>query len=512
MAKNRTGILIILDGFGINPDSRANAIAMARTPTLDALFKKYPHGQLEASESHVGLPTGFMGNSEVGHLNIGAGRIVFQDFSLISRAIEDESFFENPAFTGLIDEITKEKGKPTLHLMGLVSDGGVHSHLSHLFALLQLAKREGIERVAIHVFTDGRDTTPTGGGGFVKKLQEFTRDCGVGTVATVMGRYFAMDRDSRWDRTQKAYQAILGGQAEASFTDPVAYIRGRYDEGTTDEFIPPACAKGYKGVDDGDGIIFFNFRADRARQITRAITQNEFTHFRRENFPTLAGFVAMTPYEESLQLTAAFGKPKVPSTIGEIVSQKGWKQLRIAETEKYAHVTYFFNGGDERVFEGEKRVLIPSPREVKTYDQKPEMSAREVTQTLLKELKTNEYQFAVVNFANPDMVGHTGNLRAAVKAVETIDACLGEIVHWVEASGGFALITADHGNCELMEDPSGLPMTAHTTLPVPLLLVDPSHKDATLATGGRLCDIAPTLLGLWGISPPREMTGKNLLD
>jgi len=511
-SKNRTGILIILDGFGVNPDPRFNAVAQAATPTLNRLLKTYPHGEIQASESYVGLPNGFMGNSEVGHLNLGAGRVVFQDFSLISRAIDDGSFFHNPIFLGLFEELKKQT-KPTraLHLMGLVSDGGVHSHLSHLFALLQLAKREGIERVYVHAFMDGRDTSPTGGIEYLRKLTSYCEDLKVGKIATIQGRFFAMDRDNRWERIHKAYDAIFSASAEMKFEDPLEFMRACYDRRLTDEFIPPAVGKGFTGVQDGDGIIFFNFRADRARQITRAITQNEFTHFRREHFSTLSGFVAMTPYDDKMNLSTAFGKPKVPDTLGEVVSRQGWKQLRIAETEKYAHVTYFFNGGEEKVFDGEKRILVPSPREVKTYDLKPEMAAGQVTELLLKELATGEYKFVVVNFANPDMVGHTGNLSAAIRAVETVDACLGKIVAWVEANDAFALLTADHGNCEKMLDEQGQPFTAHTLLPVPLVLIDPQAKEATIATGGSLCDIAPTLLRLWGLDAPREMTGKNLV-
>ncbi len=511
-AKNRTGILIILDGFGVNSDSTFNAVAQAKTPTLDRLYKQYPNGLLQASEGYVGLPPGFMGNSEVGHLNIGAGRVVYQDFSLISRAIEEGSFFENKAFLGLFDEIKKQKkGSPALHLMGLVSDGGVHSHISHLFALLQLAKRQGLEKVFIHIFTDGRDTSPTSGVEYVRRLLGFCQDLKVGKVATVQGRFFAMDRDNRWERTQKAYNAILAGKAEETFEDPLEYLRACYDKKLTDEFVPPAVLKGYNGVQDGDGILFFNFRADRARQITRAITQTEFSPFRREHFSTLAGFVAMTPYDEKLGLTTAYEKPKVPNTLGEVVSRQGWKQLRVAETEKYAHVTYFFNGGDEKVFEGEKRILIPSPREVKTYDLKPEMAAKDVAEALLKELSEGEYKFAVVNFANPDMVGHTGNLAAAIRAVETVDGCLGRIVDWIESHDAFAILTADHGNCEKMQDEKGQPLTSHTTLPVPFLLIDSEHKGSQIAAGGQLCDIAPTLLHLWGLKVPSDMSGKNLV-
>jgi len=509
VANSKTGILVILDGFGINPDPKHNAIAEANTPNWDRLLEQYLHGRLDASESHVGLPQGFMGNSEVGHLNIGAGRVVYQDFSLISRAIEEGTFYQNKAFINLFSEIKKKDR--VLHLIGLVSDGGVHSHISHLLALIQCAKRNSITKMAIHAITDGRDTSPTSGVEYVTRLSSFCEDAGVGAIATVMGRFFAMDRDSRWDRTEKAYHAVVMADAEQSFNAPVAYLRKNYEENVTDEFIPPAVSKDYRGIENGDGVVFFNFRADRARQLTRAITQNEFNHFRRTERPELGGFVSMTPYDGTFQLASAFEKPRIRNTLGEVISQKGWKQLRIAETEKYAHVTYFFNGGDEKVFEGEKRILIPSPRDVKTYDLKPEMSASEVTKILLSELKTGEYRFAAVNFANPDMVGHTGNFRAAVKAVEFVDDCLGKIVDWVESNDAFAVVTSDHGNCELMEDARGMPLTSHTVLPVPIVIVDKEHKKSSLAKEGRLCDIAPTLLALWDIRPPKEMTGKSLI-
>ncbi|MBI4405064.1 MAG: 2,3-bisphosphoglycerate-independent phosphoglycerate mutase [Deltaproteobacteria bacterium] len=508
--KLRPAVLIILDGLGINKETRFNAVALAKTPSLTRLFDEYPNTELDASESQVGLPSGFMGNSEVGHLNIGAGRIVYQDFSLISHAIEDESFFTNPAFVNLLDKL-KEKNQ-SLHLIGLVSDGGVHSHLSHLMALIQLAKKKGIRHVAIHAITDGRDTSPTSGIEFLRKLGTYCRDAGVGKIETIMGRFYAMDRDKRWDRTEKAYLAFVEGKASEHFSDPVAYLEKKYTEEITDEFITPAIAKGYKGLKDGDGIIHFNFRADRARQLTAAITQVSFEHFKRPKFPELSGFVMMTPYDENFGLSTAFEKPKVTNTLGATVSQMGLKQLRLAETEKYAHVTYFFNGGEEKPLPGEKRILIPSPKEVATYDLKPEMSARVVTETLLEELKAGEYALVVVNFANPDMVGHTGNLRAATVAVEVVDECLGRIIHWVETQGAFAIVTSDHGNCEKMIDESGAPLTAHTTLPVPLILVDPARKKELKLQGrGRLCDIAPTILQLWDVPKPAEMTGQSLI-
>lgn len=517
MVFDRTAVLIILDGFGLNPDPRFNAYAQAKAPCLKRLLEGYPHTELDASEHHVGLPPGFMGNSEVGHLNIGAGRVVYQDFSLISKAIGDGSFYNNPAFANLFTALKQARRPGTLHLMGLVSDGGVHSHISHLFALLQMAKREGLEDVAIHIFTDGRDTPPISGVDFVQKVNSFCHDLGVGHIASISGRFYAMDRDSRWERTERAYRALVLGPRDTNepraetFSDPTAFVRKCYEQGVTDEFIPPALARGYRGMKDGDGVIFFNFRADRARQITRALTQTDFSDFRREGLPTLAGYVCMTPYDERFGLPTAYEKVKVPMTLGEVVAKKQGTQLRIAETEKYAHVTYFFNGGDEKVFPGEKRVLVASPRDVATYDLKPEMSARGVTDSLMQELENNEYDLVVVNFANCDMVGHTGNLGAAIKAVETVDGCVNRIVDWVEKKKGFALLTADHGNCEMMQDPNGLPLTSHTLLPVPLVIIDPKKKTHKLRPKGKLCDIAPTLLELWGEPIPPEMTGQSLL-
>jgi len=508
--KAQRAVLIILDGFGINPSREHNAVAQAKTPVLDRLFAEHPFTQLDASESQVGLPQGFMGNSEVGHLNIGAGRVIYQDFSLISHAIEEGSFYSNPAFVDLCQKLVAQKNA-TLHLMGLVSDGGVHSHISHLFALVRLAAKQGVERVAVHVFTDGRDTSPTSALGYISQLEAFLRDSGLGAIATVQGRFHAMDRDNRWERTQIAYEALVQGKAEHKFTDPEALVRGFYDERVTDEFLPPAVRQGYKGIRDGDGVIFFNFRADRARQITRALTQSDFAHFPRPDLPTLCGFVMMTPYEASLALPFAYGKPRVENTLGEFVAKQGWKQLRIAETEKYAHVTYFFNGGEEKAIEGERRILVPSPREVRTYDLKPEMSALAVTDQLIDAERGENFQLTVVNFANCDMVGHTGNLPAAIRAVEVVDACVGRVLEWVDSVGGFAILTADHGNCEMMQDASGTPLTSHTLLPVPFVVYDAKRRPLKLSSGGRLCDIAPTLIELWNLKPPAEMTGHSLI-
>lgn len=507
----RTGVLIILDGFGLNPSVEHNAVAQAKMPVYSALWKDFPHTQLEASEGNVGLPKGFMGNSEVGHLNIGAGRIVFQDFSLISRAIEDQSFFKNPVLLNLFEAIKKGTPGASLHLMGLLSDGGVHSHLSHLFALIDLAKTQGVQKIKIHCFLDGRDTSPTAGVHFVQQLQEKIKQTQSVEISSVMGRFFAMDRDTRWERTERAYDAIVSGLADSRFEDPVDYVLKCYQQNETDEFILPAVEASYGGLCEGDGVLFYNFRADRARQLTRALTQSDFTGFNRKRNIRLSGYVCMTPYDPSLNLACAFEKTKVPSTLGEWVSHQNGKQLRIAETEKYAHVTYFFNGGEDKTFPGENRILIPSPREVKTYDLKPEMSAKAVTDRLLAELETGTYQFAVVNFANPDMVGHTGDLKAAIRALETVDECLGRIVDWIKRSRAFGVVTADHGNCEMMKDKQGNPLTSHTLLPVPFIFIDPLHPYAKLAASGKLSDIAPTFLKVWNMAPPREMTGQSLI-
>ncbi|MBI1862056.1 MAG: 2,3-bisphosphoglycerate-independent phosphoglycerate mutase, partial [Deltaproteobacteria bacterium] len=392
-------VLMILDGFGVNPETKWNAVAIARMPHYRRLLERFPHSTLDASESFVGLPKGFMGNSEVGHLNIGAGRVVYQDFSLISKAIEDGSFLKNAALCEVMN------GCRALHLMGLVSDGGVHSHLSHCLALIDMAKRQGVKKIWIHAFTDGRDTSPTSGCGFVKTIEDYAKASGVARIATILGRFYAMDRDKRWERTEAAYRAIVEARGPR-FEKGADYVKAAYAN-TGDEFIDPGVAADYSGVQEGDGVIFFNFRADRARQLSRAMTSREFREFERSNV-NLSGFVCMTPYDSTLGLPYAFEKAKIRNTLGEIVGQKGWKQLRIAETEKYAHVTYFFNGGEEREFPGEKRILVPSPRDVKTYDLKPEMAAREVTEKLMRELESGQYRFLVVNFANPDMVGHTG--------------------------------------------------------------------------------------------------------
>jgi len=452
-----------------------------------------------------------MGNSEVGHLNIGAGRIVYQDLTRISKAIEDGSFFVNPVLLDCI-ATTKAAGG-SLHLAGLLSDGGVHSHITHLYALLKLAKKEGVTNVFVHCLLDGRDTPPKSSAEYLRQLENELEKIGIGRIATVMGRYYAMDRDKRWDRVEKACAAMVLGSGN-EFASAQQAIEQSYLDGVTDEFVLPAVivedGEPVGRLKDGDGFIFFNFRSDRAREITRAIYDPCFTDFVLERRPQLASYVCMTVYDETFSLPVAFGPQELKNILGEVVSKAGLKQLRIAETEKYAHVTFFFNGGSEVPFPGEERILIPSPREVATYDKKPEMSAPLVCDELLRQLDDDKYDFIVLNFANADMVGHTGILEAAVRAIETVDECVGKIVTRVIAKNGCIIITADHGNAESMVDENGASHTAHTTNPVPLVLVDDMRKNAGLRTG-ILADIAPTVLGLLGIPQPAEMTGKSLL-
>jgi 2,3-bisphosphoglycerate-independent phosphoglycerate mutase len=503
--------LIILDGWGINESCDSNAVCLARTPHLDSLTKEYPTSWLNASGLNVGLPEGQMGNSEVGHLNIGAGRIVYQDLTRISLSIQDGSFFTNPVFLEALQQVRNAGGK--LHLMGLLSDGGVHSHLSHLFSLIQLAKRHHVP-VCVHAFMDGRDTPPQSGAGYIESLSQKIRELDHGCLATVTGRYFAMDRDNRWERVEKAWRAMVLGEG-TSVADAPSAIQSAYDSGQTDEFVEPrvVLSQGRPAglVEDHDGIIFFNFRADRAREMTRAFTQPGFNRFQRPKVPQLSCFVCLTEYDANFNLPVAFASETYPKILGEVVSEAGLKQLRIAETEKYAHVTFFFNGGVETPFDNEDRVLIPSPRDVATYDQKPSMSAREVTDEVIRRIEQDAYDLIILNYANPDMVGHTGVLSAAVDAMETVDECVGRVVDSLFKVGGCALITADHGNCETMLDPSGAPQTAHTANRVPLILADPDRKQVHLKSG-ILADLAPTLLNLMELPPPAEMTGKNLID
>jgi 2,3-bisphosphoglycerate-independent phosphoglycerate mutase len=504
-------LLMILDGWGINSDRENNAIALTDPPVMGRLLREYPSTQLTASGMSVGLPEGQMGNSEVGHLNIGAGRIVYQELTRISKAIRDESFFRNPVLLDCIAKTRDSGGR--LHLAGLLSDGGVHSHNTHLYALLELARREGIGEILVHCFLDGRDTPPKSALGYLAALEEEMRRIGLGRIATITGRYYAMDRDNRWDRVEMAYRALVNGEGKSSASAGSA-IAESYDDGMTDEFVlPVVLTNGEVPVGtlrDGDGFVFFNFRSDRAREITRALTDPEFAGFPRSVRPNLASFVCMTEYDETFHLPVAFGPEELKNILGEVVSRAGLRQLRIAETEKYAHVTFFFNGGNETPFPGEDRVLIPSPKEVATYDLKPEMSAYGVADELITRINGDIYDFIVLNFANADMVGHTGVLKAAMKAIAAVDVCVGLVVDAVLSRGGILLITADHGNAETMVGESGNPHTAHTCNPVPFLLVDDSRKKTRLRPG-ILADIAPTVLDLLGIPQPEEMTGTSLL-
>ncbi len=509
--KKRPVVLMILDGWGYNPSCDNNAVCLAKTPNLDKLFEEYPHTLIGASGQDVGLPDGQMGNSEVGHLNLGAGRVVYQDLTRISLSIEDGSLFTNPALTTAFEKVLATGGK--LHLMGLLSDGGVHSHNSHLYALVEMANRAGIADICLHTFLDGRDTPPKSGVDYLQQLEDKLTRIGNGRVSSVIGRFYAMDRDNRWDRVERAYRAMTEGNgipAESS----AAAITAAYSDGQNDEFVEPRTIT-HDGspagtVDDGDAIIFFNFRADRAREITRCFTELNFDGFDRKLEPKLADFVCLTEYDETFTLPIAFPSEEYSNILGEIVADAGLKQLRIAETEKYAHVTFFFNGGREEPFKGEDRALIPSPKEVTTYDQKPAMSAGEVTNEMIRRVESDQYDLIVLNFANPDMVGHTGMLDAAITAMEAVDTSVGQVIDATLKADGCLLITADHGNCEQMADTNGQPHTAHTTNPVSLLLV--GYSETARLKPGILADIAPTLLELIGLQKPEEMTGSSLIS
>ena len=494
--------LIIMDGFGLANASDDNAVSLAQTPVLDRLFREYANTTLSASGLDVGLPDGQMGNSEVGHTNIGGGRVVFQDLPRISRAIDDGSFFKNEAYNKAMDNCLKNGS--SLHLYGLLSDGGVHSHIQHLFALLQMAKDKGLEKVYVHCFLDGRDVSPTSGKGFVQELCDKCAEIGVGKIATVMGRYYAMDRDKRWERVQMAYDAMVYGEGVHN-ADPVDAVAKSYANGVTDEFVEPVVCDSEGTIGDNDSVIFFNFRPDRAREITRAIVDPEFDGFQREFFPTT--YVCNTEYDASMpNVLVAWPRVAVKNGLGEYLSSMGMTQLRIAETEKYAHVTFFFNGGVEKKYPGEDRVLVPSPK-VATYDLQPEMSAFEVCDKCVERIESGAYDVIILNFANCDMVGHTGVLEAAVKAVETVDTCVGKVVDATLKMGGIAMITADHGNAEDMKQEDGSPMTAHTTNPVPFILCGAGSELRT----GRLADIAPTILDVLGLACPPEMDGRTLI-
>ncbi|QGY41345.1 2,3-bisphosphoglycerate-independent phosphoglycerate mutase [Pseudodesulfovibrio cashew] len=506
MAEPKQTVLLILDGWGIAPEGEGNCVRNAATPNLDRLLAEYPMTQLACSGRSVGLPDGFMGNSEVGHMNIGGGRVIYQDMTRIDMAIEDGTFAKNEA---LLDLIARTKaGSGRLHLMGLVSDGGVHSHQNHIYAVLETVKAQGIEEVYFHIFLDGRDTPPASGYGYVSQLIKKMEELGVGTIATVSGRYWAMDRDQRFERVEVAYKALVDGEG-VMMDDPLSGIQASYDAGENDEFVKPGVVKGVDGrIGDGDGVFFFNFRADRAREISRTLFEDDFEEFERKSKPALAGFATMTRYESSFPMPNAFPPESYDQTLGEIVSGLGMKQLRIAETEKYAHVTYFLNCGREEPFEGEDRIMIPSPREVATYDQKPQMSADEVADRLIAEMP--EYDLCVCNLANLDMVGHTGIIEAAEKACITVDGCVARIVDAVLKRGGRVLLTADHGNAEQMIAEDGTPHTAHSTNPVPLVYIEDNCGEVTLSEG-ILGDIAPTILSLWGVDQPEGMTGRNLI-
>ena len=496
--------LIIMDGFGMSGGTVGNAVRAAQTPRLDQFFQEFAHTELSASGLDVGLPDGQMGNSEVGHTNIGAGRVVFQDLPRITKSIADGDFFQNPAYNHAMDAC-KEKGT-SLHLMGLLSDGGVHSHIQHLFALLKMAKDKGLEKVYIHAFLDGRDVSPTSGADFVAQTVEKCRELGVGKITTVMGRYYAMDRDKRWDRVEQAYDAMVYGESAAFNPVPVAAVKDSYAAGITDEFVEPVVCDQDGTISDNDSVIFFNYRPDRAREITRTLVDPDFDGFTRQFFPVT--FVCNTEYDATMpNVEVAFPRNTVRNGLGEYLSQMGMTQLRIAETEKYAHVTFFFNGGSETVFPGEDRCLVASPK-VATYDLQPEMSAYEVCDKCVERIESGAYDVIILNFANCDMVGHTGVFDAAVKAVETVDECVGRVVDTTLKMGGIAMITADHGNAEQMEEADGSPMTAHTTNPVPFILCGAGTE---LRSGGRLADIAPTILDVMGLACPEEMDGKTLI-
>ncbi len=500
--------LIIMDGFGIDaPDPKINAIAAAKTPNLDKLMAESPMCKLQASGEDVGLPAGQMGNSEVGHTNIGAGRVVFQDLPRITVAIRDGSFFENKEYIAAMDA-AKESGG-ALHLMGLMSPGGVHSHNTHTWAFLEMAKRRGLSKVYIHCFMDGRDVPPSSGKEYIEECVNKCAEIGVGKIATIAGRFYAMDRDNRWDRVEKAYNAMVCGEGNID-PDPVHVMQASYDAGVTDEFVVPTVCAPEGTVKAGDSVIFTNFRPDRAREITRTFVDPDFTGFERKRGFFPVKYVCTTQYDATMpNVTVAFPPEELTNTFGEIVAKRGMKQLRIAETEKYAHVTFFFNGGTEQVYDGEDRALIPSPKEFPTYDLIPEMSARKVADECVKRIETGKYDAIVLNFANCDMVGHTGVFEAAVKAVETVDECVGKVVDAVMKAGGVCLITADHGNADKMIAEDGTPHTAHTTNPVPFFIV--GAPEVKSLHDGRLADICPTMLDLMGIEKPHEMTGKSLI-
>lgn len=498
--------LLIMDGFGENPSDYGNAIAAANTPNLDKLMTECPNTMIGASGLDVGLPDGQMGNSEVGHTNIGAGRVVYQELVRITKSFESGEALQNEAFLKAVDNC--KKNDSALHLMGLLSNGGVHSHQEHLYGLLNMAKKMGLTKVYVHAFLDGRDVPPSSGADFMRELVAKMEEIGVGKVASVMGRFYAMDRDNAWDRVEKAYAAMVYGEGNTS-PCPVKAIEDSYKAGVTDEFVVPVVIDGTERIKANDSVIFFNFRPDRARQITRSFVDSDFKGFERKNGCFPLTFVCMTQYDATMpNVLVAYHPKELTMTFGEYISQKGLTQLRIAETQKYAHVTFFFNGGEEKTFPGEDRILVPSPN-VETFDQKPEMSAYEVTDKVVEAINADKYDVIILNWANCDMVGHTGIMEAAKAAVEAVDTCVGRTVDAILKKGGAALITADHGNAEKMCEPDGSPFTAHTTNPVPLIL---AGYDCKLREGGRLADLAPTMLEILGLPKPEEMDGESLIQ
>ena len=501
-------MLMILDGFGINENEKSNAVKMANTPNIDKLMKTCPTTKMYTSGLNVGLPDGQMGNSEVGHTNIGAGRIVYQELTRITKSIEEGDFFSNPELVEAIENC--KKNNSNLHVLGLLSDGGVHSHIRHLFAVLELAKRKDFENVYVHCFMDGRDTPPTSGESYIMSLEEKMKEKGVGKIASISGRFYAMDRDKRWNRVQKAYDAIVNGEGIKA-TSAISAIEGSYQKEVFDEFVEPTVIcngeEPVAKIEENDSVIFFNFRPDRAREITRTLVDKDFNEFETKKMDLY--FVCFTNYDETMpNVHIAFKKEVLHNTFGEVVSKAELTQLRIAETEKYAHVTFFFNGGEEKQYPGEDRILVPSPK-VETYDLKPEMSAYEVTDKVVDAINSRKYDCIILNYANPDMVGHTGSLEAAIKAIEAVDECVGRVAEAIKNNEGTMLITADHGNAEQMLDyKTGEPHTAHTTNPVPLILV--GRENAKLKEG-KLADLAPTMLELMGLDKPEEMTGESIL-
>ena len=509
MSKKPT-VLMILDGYGLRDKTEGNAVALANTPVMDKLMAEYPFVKGNASGLSVGLPDGQMGNSEVGHMNMGAGRIIYQELTKITKSIEDGEFFENKALLAACENV--KKNDSALHLMGLVSDGGVHSHITHIYGILELAKRQGIEKVYVHCFLDGRDTPPASGKEYVEQLEAKMKEIGVGEVASVSGRYYAMDRDNRWDRVEKAYKALVAGEGNTA-ESATAGIQASYDEDVTDEFVVPFVVTkdgaATATIKENDSVVFFNFRPDRAREITRTLVDDDFTGFERRNGRFPLYYVCMTQYDATMpNVDVAFKPASLENTFGEYIAKKGLSQLRIAETEKYAHVTFFFNGGVEAPFENEDRALINSPK-VATYDLQPEMSAYLVCDEVLKRIESDKYDAIILNYANCDMVGHTGVFDAAVAAVEAVDECVGKTVDAVLAKGGIALITADHGNADKMMEEDGSPFTAHTTNLVPLIIAGAGN--VLIREGGVLADLSPTMLKLMGLEQPKEMTGKSII-